>query len=279
MKPRITVVLNVYKRSNNFGNQIQAIMAQTLQPCEVLVWENGTEHVPNEFREGLLITRSAKNFGVWARFAHALNASGDYICVFDDDTIPGERWLENCYHTILETPGLLGTRGVIFDNPNAYSMHHDVGVYGPNEITQQVDIVGHSWFFKKSWLATFWGSFDVRFQEDIAGEDIHFSYVLQQHLGLPTLVPPHPATDLSLWGSNPELARILGAGRESISQSSDSLKRFENALQHYRKLGFKTISESNKLNSRYPSLIYYIIRKFPKLSHQIIKKTKVLRSR
>ena len=279
MNPKITVMLNVYKRSSNFGNQIAAINAQTLQPWEIMVWENGTEHVPDEYRQGLSITRAAKNFGVWARFAHALNASGEYICVFDDDTIPGERWLENCFRTMLETPGLLGTRGVIFDNPNAYSMNRDVGVYGANETTQQVDIVGHAWFFKKSWLATFWGALSDRFEEDIAGEDIHFSYVLQRYLNLPTLVPPHPAADLSLWGSNPELARTLGAGKESISQSSESLLRFENALQHYRKLGFKTISENNGMNSPYPNFVYYMIRKFPRLSHQVIKKTKTLRGK
>ena len=172
MNPKISVILNVYKRSSNFEIQLNAVKSQSISPFEILVWENGTEQVPEEFREGLTISRGGKNFGVWARFAYALNATGDYICVFDDDTIPGNRWLENCYKTMLKTPGLLGTRGVIFENPNAYSMHRDVGVYGPNEKTQQVDIVGHSWFFKKSWLANFWGAFDVRFPEERAKTSI-----------------------------------------------------------------------------------------------------------
>ena len=272
MNPKISVILNVYKRSSNFEIQLNAVKSQTIHPYEILVWENGTEQVPEEFREGLTISRGGKNFGVWARFAYALNATGDYICVFDDDTIPGNRWLENCYKTMIKTPGLLGTRGVIFENPNAYSMHRDVGDYGPNETTQQVDIVGHSWFFKKSWLAKFWGAFDNRFPEEMAGEDIHFSFAAQKFLGLPTLVPPHPQSDLSLWGSHPELAKKLGTGAESISQSNESLKRFEYALQHYRKLGFKTISEINNNRSRYPSYIYYLVQKFPKTSHLIARK-------
>lgn len=274
--PAITVVLNVYKRASSMSQQLEAIQMQSIQPVEILVWENGTERVPEEFREGLTISRGGKNFGVWARFAYALNAAGDYICVFDDDTIPGERWLENCYKTMLKSPGLLGTRGVVFENPNSYSMHRDVGVYAPNDSTEQVDIVGHSWFFKKSWLANFWGALDDRFHEDIAGEDIHFSFVVQKQLGLPTLVPPHPSSDLSLWGSNPELAKKLGAGAESISRSRESLKRFENALQHYRKLGFKTLSEIDNTESRFPSFIYYLVQKFPKTSHQIAKKIRVL---
>ena len=128
MTPRISVILNVFKRSKNFGTQIEAILNQSIKPCEILVWENGEELVPEEYRSGLVIARSSKNFGVWARFAFALNAKGDYICVFDDDTIPGQQWLENCHRTMLETPGLLGTRGVIFESPYAYSMHRDIGV-------------------------------------------------------------------------------------------------------------------------------------------------------
>jgi len=269
-KPEITVVLNVYKRSNNFGEQLGAIQNQTLKPIEILVWENGTETVPDELREGIVIARASSNFGVWARFTYALNSKGEFICIFDDDTIPGNRWLENCYKTFMKTPGLLGTRGVVFENQNAYSMHSDVGVYGPNAETMQVDIVGHSWFFKKDWLGKFWGELENRFPSDFAGEDIHFSHVLQK-LKLPTLVPPHPVNDLSLWGSNPERAKELGAGKESISQSPDSLKRFENALQHYRKLGFKTLIELQPSKSKYPNLVYFMIQKFPHFSHQLAR--------
>lgn len=274
--PAITVVLNVYKRSSSFGRQLEAIQKQTIKPLEILVWENGTERVPDEFRDQLVIARSSKNLGVWARFAFALNAKGEFVCVIDDDTIPGERWFENCYKTMLHTPGLLGTRGLIFENPNAYSMYRDIGVYGPNDTIQNVDIVGHSWFFKTSWLSLFWREYENRFPEDLAGEDIHFSYALQKCLGIPTFVPPHPEEDLSLWGSNPIFGKELGIGQESISQSSKSLKRFENALQHYRTLGFKTIVEIEGTSSRFPSIVYRIIRRFPQFSHDIARKLRTI---
>ncbi len=275
--PTITVVLNVYKRSLYFSKQLQAIQKQTIKPIEILVWENGTERVPDEFRDQLVIARSSINLGVWARFSFALNAKGDFICVFDDDTIPGERWLENCLSTMQETPGLLGTRGVIFENPRAYSLQKEIGVYAPNSVTERVDIVGHSWFFRKIWLSQFWGLSEDRFSDNLAGEDIHFSYAIQKILDLPTLVPPHPLEDLSLWGSNPGLARQLGGGKESISQSRESLKRFENALQHYRKLGFKTLAEIDGSSSRYPDFYYSTIRRFPNTIHGALAKIKALR--
>jgi glycosyltransferase involved in cell wall biosynthesis len=273
---KITVVLNVYKRSTNFGEQLRAIENQTIKPVEILVWENGTECVPEEFRDRVTIARASTNFGVWARFAYALNSKGEFVCVFDDDTIPGNRWLENCYETFRKTPGLIGTRGVVFENQNAYSMHRDVGVHGPNVETRQVDIVGHSWFFKRDWLGEFWGEVGNRFSSAVAGEDIHFSFVVQQKLNLPTLVPPHPLNDLSLWGSHPDRARELGAGKESISRSTESLKRFENALQHYRKLGFKTLIELEPSKSKYPNFVYYLIQKFPRFCHQLARRFKTL---
>lgn len=276
-KPTISVVLNVYRRSSNFGKQLAAINNQSIKPIEILVWENGTESVPDEFRDQVTIARSSRNLGVWARFAFALNAKGDYVCILDDDTIPGKRWLENCYRTMLATPGLLGTRGLIFENPSAYSMHRDIGVYGPNETTQPVDIVGHSWFFKASWLSCFWSEYENRFAEDLAGEDIHFSYAIQKNMGLPTLVPPHPKEDLSLWGSNPDLAFKLGTGEESISRSGKSLKRFESALQHYRTLGFKAIAEIDGTSSRYPGIVYRLVRIFPQFSHDIARKIRTIR--
>jgi glycosyltransferase involved in cell wall biosynthesis len=269
---QVAVVLNVYKRASIFRDQLNAINNQTIKPIEILVWENGNETVPPDLKDGIKIARSNHNFGVWARFAYALNASADFICVLDDDTIPGNRWIENCLQTIKETPGLLGARGVIFDNKHSYSMNHDVGIYKPNEQTTQVDIVGHSWFFKKEWLYKFWSNADEKFQNELAGEDIHFAYVMQKFLGLPTLVPKHPIQDMSLWGANPKLSKKYGSGIESISISPSSLKKFENALKHYRNLGFLTLIEKDsKTGSKHSNLFYIIVQKFPRIMHSIAK--------
>lgn len=273
-QPEISVVLNVFKRSQNFELQLNSIQQQSIKPIEILVWENGEESVPPKFRGDLIISRSNYNFGVWARFAYALNATGKYICIFDDDTIPGSKWLENCYKTMSKTPGLLGTRGIVFDNPLAYSLYREVGLYGNNDSTTQVDIVGHSWFFKKEWLSAYWSELVNRFQDPLAGEDIHFSYVLQKSFGIPTLVPPHPKNQPEIWGSNLDLASRLGGGPESISQSNESLKRFENALQHYRKLGFSVLSENKYNKPKFPKIVYFLVQKQPRFMHFLAKKIK-----
>jgi hypothetical protein len=236
-----------------------------------LVWENGFEKVPAHLREGLIISESNKNFGVWARFAYALNSEGEYICIFDDDTIPGSRWLENCLSTINSNPGLLGTRGIIFDSKLSYSMYREVGLHNPNERTEQVDIVGHCWFFKKVWLEKFWSEFGNKFPDCMAGEDIHFSYALQKHLNLPTLVPKHPESQLEFWGSLPKFANEFGQDQQSLSLKPKSYKKFEDALQHYRSLGFSTMSEKINTISKHPPIVYWFIQKFPYLFHKIVK--------
>lgn len=269
----VSVVLNVFRRSEHFPEQLRAIQNQSVVPKEILVWENGEEAVPQDLRKFVTLTRASKNFGVWARFAHALNAKSEFICILDDDTIPGKDWLKNCLKTIEKTPGLLGTRGLIFESPNNYSINQEFGVYGPNDRTTQVDIVGHAWFFRKEWLAAYWAEYAGRFENPLAGEDIHFSYAIQKHLGLPTLVPPHRSSHPKEWGSNPRFAREIGEGAVAISKGTKAMGIFEKALQHYRNLGFRLLVEFEVTDfpsaARFPRWVYWLASRFPGLSHRL----------
>ena len=88
MSKSITVVLNAYKRSN-LKEQVEAIRKQTVPVKEIFYWQNtapGFEYDEDTYME-LNASLSNYNYGVWARFAYALNAKSDYVCVIDDDTI------------------------------------------------------------------------------------------------------------------------------------------------------------------------------------------------
>jgi hypothetical protein len=271
-EPTVTVILNVFKRSKSLAQQLAAIKAQSVPVNKILVWENGVESVPEALREGLIISRANENLGVWARFAYALNAETEFILMLDDDTIPGSRWIENCLNTMALTPGLLGTRGLIFVEPSSYSINLEAGVHSPNVEVTEVDIVGHSWFFKREWLAAYWAEYAAKFPEALAGEDIHFSFAIQKNLGLPTLVPPHPIGDLSLWGSQPESAVSLGTSQEAISKGVGAMLKFERALRHYRKQGFRVLAERGhdfSFARRYPRYVYSLVARFPGASHKL----------
>lgn len=245
-RPSIAVVLNAFQRTEVLARQVAAVEAQTLPCAEILVWSNTFK--PNLVLESprLSWAMSNVNHGVWSRFAYALNVKSEFTCLLDDDTIPGRRWLENCISTMRVSEGLLGTRGLRFNPAFGYRGSEDIGWKNPNPETVQVDIVGHSWFFRTAWLAQFWGGLGDRYPSDLAGEDIHFSYVLKKELGLGTFVPPHPEDDKELWGSLPEYGDLLGEDAHALSKHHKAPKRFVDALEHYRSRGFVLVEESSK---------------------------------
>lgn len=244
----ISVILNAYKRTEHLQKQIDALNRQTIKPSRIYVWQNAACVVPEHIKSQVTFVECNENLGVWARFSLALNAETEFVCLFDDDTIPGSKWFENCLNTMKTHEGLLGTRGLRFLAPNRYHPFISFGWDGPVSDVTQVDIVGHSWFFKREWLGAFWRELPPLDASKIAGEDIHFSYAIQKYLGLNTYVPPHPLDDLELWGSQPETAIELGSSHVAISSGKESLSRFDKALIYYSGRGFNIfLSPINRL--------------------------------
>lgn len=243
---KITVVLNAFRRTEYLEKQINAIENQSIKPTEILVWQNAGGEIPSHLLNRAVFAQCNSNLGVWSRFAYALNANSDYICVFDDDTIPGSRWFENCIETMRTNEGLLGTRGLRFLSPGRYFPSEGVGWDAPNQNVERVDIVGHAWFFKREWLGTFWREMPPSFSSKLAGEDIHFSYALQKYLNINTYVPPHPIDNIELWGSLPEEASVIGKNAVAISMNPEAAIRFNAALQYYDSKGFELCQNSIK---------------------------------
>lgn len=224
----ITVILNGYRRGKNLNRQIAAIKNQTKPPIDIMLWYNNPGKIYKYNLAAILQTKAAVsnyNFGVWSRFYYALNATTKYICIFDDDTIPGSKWLENCLETIKTHRGLLGTSGVVFKSKNNYYDHIRHGWHDANENVEQVDIVGHSWFFEKEFLTSFCRELPL-LPAKIFGEDIHFSYTLQKYFSLNTYVPPHPESDKAMWGSLE--GKELGIDKHAISHQH--LKNNDNSF-------------------------------------------------
>ena len=145
----ITVVLNGYKRGAHLKTQLDAIKRQSVQPKEILLWQNLGEDFKPELTSQTTHASCNKNLGVWARFAFAFMARNPYVCIFDDDTIPGRRWLENCMETMKTHEGLLGTVGLLYPVPlpkehSSYYEHYlrfGWPEAGNNDKTVQVDLV------------------------------------------------------------------------------------------------------------------------------------------
>ena len=177
----ISVILTKYKRQNLFKEQLDSVKNQSLKPCEVLICDN-----------------TINNKGVWERFNTAKQAKGDFVCIMDDDTIPGVDWLQNCYNSFQVKEGIYGTCGYLFNSNTQYENNYErIGWCNPIGKITQVDYVVHNWFFKKEWLDFFWKVDTVPHNY---GEDMNLSFQLQKE-GINTYVPPHPLDIQSLWGS------------------------------------------------------------------------------
>jgi FkbM family methyltransferase len=248
----ITAVLNVYKRPHVLAEQVAAIRAQTVKPKAIFIWNNGNKEVDLSVYKADPLFRvfdSDRNFGVWSRFIAASMAPTEHICVFDDDTIPGPRWFENCATQMKRREALYGTIGVVFKYPNTYyDVEKRYGWDGPRDEAIPVDIVGHAWFFKRSWFKYYFAEEPQVHSRSRNGEDIHFSHMLQKYANIPTYVPPHPPACRDLWGSMPKTA--FGYGCDGMSETFRiEFGSVHAAFQHNVAGGFRLIKHRQHATS------------------------------
>tara|TARA_R110002110_G_scaffold213678_1_gene427047 strand:+ start:564 stop:2192 length:1629 start_codon:yes stop_codon:yes gene_type:complete len=220
----ITVILNSYRRPYNLNMQAKAIQNQTILPKQTWLWTNDHKDNRNYDYSSLGFDRIFNNDYNWkfyGRFAAALLADTEYIAIFDDDTVPGTKWFENCLNTMKTHEGILGSAGIILNDKN-YVKHDRCGWPTHNKETTRVDLVGHAWFFKREWLQYLWKEKPPTWDN---GEDIQFAYSAQKYGGIQTYCPPHPANDLQMHGSI--MGNELGIDDKATSTNSNiSHKQF-----------------------------------------------------
>ncbi len=240
----ITVILNAYRRPYNLKMQIEALRSQTNPPKQIWLWINDHEDNHGFDFTSLDVDRIFHNDYNWkfyGRFAAALLADTEYVALYDDDTIPGKKWHENCLNTMKTHEGILGSAGVILDG-NRYVQHTRCGWPSQNVTTTEVDLVGHAWFFKREWLRYLWQEKPVTWDN---GEDIQFAFMAKIHGGIPTYCPPHPPENRELHGSI--LGNELGIDDKATStNSSVSHELFfsqrDDCVQTGLQKGWKTVN-------------------------------------
>lgn len=218
MNNDITVILNLYKRPNYLEEQLEAIRSQTTQPKEIWLWINHAEE--NEdidvSKYGFdRVFRSSTNMKFHARFSVGLLAQTQYVALFDDDTIPGDMWLENCVNSIQKKHGLYGAVGCIMEG-SMYHEHSRQGWPSLNEEIERVDLLGHAWFLETEDLKYMWYERPITFEN---GEDIQFAYLAQKYGDLNCYCPPHPA-------DNPRMHSSLKANEYGGDMKASSMGRF-----------------------------------------------------
>lgn len=242
----ITVICTLYKRPDNLKRQLNAIQDQTIQPREILLFQDGiqedyqiklSESMKRQFSQ---VKVCSANEGVWGRFRYAKTAVSEYVCVFDDDTIPGKRWLENCHYNMMKKEGVYGTVGILFSRYDVYPYagYNRIGWVNPEEEVRRVDFVGHAWFIRKNWLEWMFEGTEKYQALKYAGEDMCLSVKCKEH-GVNTFVPEHPVNNKEFWGSLPEFGERLGISESALSLNKKNHMRMQNAVKSLVAEGWK----------------------------------------
>jgi len=214
LKNEITVILTVWKRHQNLQAQLEYVLAQTKKPYQVWIYQNESHFdiqlsAQTKQAHNIAVIQSKDiNFKFHGRFALPLLCDTEYVAIFDDDTLPGARWLENCLETSQRHNCIVGANGRTLKAgfQTVADQHMDGDGDGHSvEQEKQVDLVGHCWFFKTDWAKNIW--LDRPYTWD-NGEDIHLAAANQIYGGIRCFVPRMPANDKSLWGDlRPQLGR------------------------------------------------------------------------
>lgn len=206
MRRSITAILNCYRRPQNLIPQIQGLLNQTVPPDEIWIWRNYHEDQEyfdwEDFRifaaqNKIKLIESNYNWKYCGRFASACLVDTEFTAIFDDDTICGSKWFENCINSFDEKEGIYGGVGVNLKTKESYQPNTRYGWVSGNEEIVEVDLVGHAWFFPASYIKYMWMEKPMWAN----GEDMHFSAMCQIHGGVKTYVPPHPRHNTDLWSS------------------------------------------------------------------------------
>lgn len=247
----VDVVLTCYKRPQVLAQQLAAISNQTLAPRRIFLYQDGIDgYYKIELKDKILsefdaCKISATNGGVWKRFEFAEEiAKSPYVCLFDDDTIPGSRWFENCHINMMQQRGIYVTNSRLVRNFKDYRDNWLVaGWMSPNRKTCAVDFGGHAWFFERECLAWMLTK-PWRNKYKIVGEDMTISAAAKEH-GILTYVPQHPLKVLSLWGSLPQFGSKYGENEVAISRTPSSPDKMREAFNEIHANGWKCLLEEN----------------------------------
>jgi hypothetical protein len=245
---KINAIITIYRRPETAKLQIEHLLNQSegkLQYKDIYVWHNKSDVVfdLNSIRSlGVNIIESSWNTKFWGRFTIPLLLDSDYVMILDDDILPQKKWIENCLHTIesKNTNGILGGSGILLPE-TGYKNHKKIGWNGVHlSSPTEVDLVGHSWFFRKEWAKYIWSENPYTWNN---GEDIMFSYLAQKYGKIKTFVPPHSEKSKDLWCTNQEYSMKVGNDSRASYKKKTHMGERDQCVEHCKGKGWQILRE------------------------------------
>ncbi len=244
MKDTITSILQIYRRPQYLQEQLKAIESQTIKSDKIIIVHNeGNEKFDlPEFSDKVQYIYANPNLKFHLRYAIALLVDTEYVAFFDDDTIPQEKWFENCISIIQKVNCICVSNGRIVYREQR--KQEGIGWGRPFDKPILVDFGGHSLFMKRTTLKYMWYEEPINLEN---GEDLMLSINAKRFAGIPTIVPPHPLSDRSLWGSDPDKAMEYGSDSVAswIVNKEHNKERYD-LFDAYHEKGWNTVLEEKR---------------------------------
>ena len=181
-----------------------------MPPAEIICLVNGNHFHPEETealrQHGCHIVQSDIN-SLYNRWALSYLCRGDYVCIFDDDTIPGNGYVEHAIKCCEGYNSIAGARGRLYDPAG---LHEYFKVVVPRALDADsvscggedilCDWVCNSYLFKREWVHGLLAE-DACMNSFATHDDLQVAMSALRSLGVGCVVPRQPPDRPELAGS------------------------------------------------------------------------------
>lgn len=196
-----TAVICLWKRDKYIVEQVDAIEAQTIKPKSIIILKNENHiKIPDCVTANINVKVINSNINnLYFRWLIPYLIDTEFVCIFDDDVIPGSQWIERCLNASAKNDLLIGASGRKYKEdkqPPWISINPTNGkefVY--------CDWVCNSYFFKSEWVKYIvkW----QRFNNSIDTlDDIHLAQSLRFNGNIKSAVLVQPNNEQEKSGNN-----------------------------------------------------------------------------
>ncbi len=250
-----SAIITMWKRKDYLAEQLAAINAQSIPPEEIIIILNESNLRESMIREiggpDIKIIRSDIN-SLYSRWAISYIAKGDYISVFDDDVVPGKKWIANAIRACARYNAVVGPAGRVYNESGLHGYYKMVTPGGNSqnsidcsETDVYCDWICNSYLFKREWVGHILSS--LRHNESFKTfDDIQLATSLYLSGGIQCVTPMQPKSDPDLHGS---LQHDYGNDSHAIWKNNSS-KHFAERKEYITSLirgGYTPVQQRDNL--------------------------------
>ena len=210
-----TAIICMWRRIDYIENQLNAIKNQTTSPAEIMIIVNenniNIEWLKNLAGSEVKIIVSDIN-SLYTRWALSYVAKGEYVCVFDDDTIPASGWIEYAIEKSIQYNAMVGPSGRIYSPGGKEGFFKLVGPSKSKEDPNTIDCstadthcdwICNSYLYKRAWVP--FALMEPRYLgEHKTYDDMQLAFSMKNYGGINCIVPKQTPEENNIGSMNPE---------------------------------------------------------------------------